>query len=171
MAPHEIFARMTPALASDLLGFLFDKEKKLYKAAIEALAKQRNLRPIFVERKPRNERFAWMHDALSRRNNDAVAANLLQIWLVEAHTPLLCDFLDGLGIEHDENGTVEELPPAPPKEKLTEVIDTLFGKHDPQIVAVYLNTFQALDDEGGWSTLAELLSSDPRLQLPEAKTA
>ncbi len=165
MSPHEIFARMSPDLASELLGFLFDKEKQLYKAAIEALAKQRSLRPVFVERKPRDERFEWMQQALSRVANSAVAANLLQIWLVEGHAPLLCDFLDGLGIEHDEHGTVEELPPAPEKEKLAAVIETLLSKYDRQVVAVYLNTFQALDDEGGWSTLGELLESDDRLKL------
>lgn len=165
MAPNDIFAQMTPNLASELLGFLFDKEKRLYKAAIEALAKQRNLRPVFVERKPRTERFEWIHQALARKANSAIAANLLQIWLVEGHSALLCDFLDGLGIAHDEHGTVEELPPAPEKAKLSEVINSLLEKYDREVVAVYLNTFQALDDDGGWSTLAEILAEDDRLKL------
>jgi len=154
-----------------LLGFLFEKEKALYKAAVEALAKQRNLRPIFVERKPRNERFAWLQNALSRRSGDAIAANLLQIWLVEGHAQLLCDFLDGLGIAHDENGTVEVLPNAPPKEQLAPVIDSLLAKHDPAVVAIYLNAFQALNDDGGWATLGELLESDSRLKLGEPAAA
>ena len=171
MAPHEIFARMSPEVASQLLGFLFEKEKALYKAAVEALAKQRNLRPIFVERKPRNERFAWLQNSLGRRSGDAIAANLLQIWLVEGHAKLLCDFLDGLGIAHDENGTVETLPEAPAKEKLAPVIDDLLTKHDPAVVAIYLNAFQALNDDGGWATLGELLESDSRLQLGESASA
>jgi len=171
MAPHEIFARMSPQMVTQLLGFLFEKEKALYKAAVEALAKQRNLRPVFVERKPREERFEWLRNSLARRSSDAIAANLLQIWLVEAHSALLCDFLDGLGIEHDENGTVEQLPPAPPKEKLVPVVDGLLAKHEPAVVVVYLNAFQALDDEGGWESLGELLESDPRLTLGAAAAA
>ena len=55
-------------------------------------------------------------------------------------------------------------PPAPGKEALTKAIDPLFEKHDPGVVVVYLNAFQALDQEG-WPTLAELLTEDPRLQL------
>ena len=165
MAPYEIFAKMPPETASGLLSFLFENEKKLYKAAVESLAKQRNLRPVFVERKPRAERFAWLQTALGRKASDGVAAHLLQIWLIGSQSKLLCDFLDGLGIEHDENGTVEELPPAPTVEKLQPVIDTLMANHDPSVVAVYLHTFQALDDQGGWSTLGELLEKDPRLQL------
>ncbi len=168
MAPHEIFAQMTPATASSIFSFLFENEKKLYKAAIESLAKQRNLRPIFVERKPREERFTWMQGALGRKASDGVGAHLLQIWLIGEQSKLLCAFLDGLGIEHDENGTVEELPSAPALEKLAGVVDSLLAENDPQVVAVYLHTFQALDDQGGWSTLGELLEKEPRLKLSAA---
>ncbi len=162
--PYEVFAALPPAVAEQLFSHLHEKEKPLYKATIDTLAKQRKLRPIFVERKPRAERHAWMKEVLGRKINESVAAHLLQIWLVGAHAKLLCDFLDSLGIAHDENGTIESLPTAPPKEKLTETIDTLFATHDPAVVVVYLHAFQALDDTG-WSTLAELLVEDPRLQL------
>ena len=162
--PHDIFAHLPPPVADQLFSYLIEREKPLYKATIDTLAKQRKLRPIFVERKPRAERHAWMRDVLGRKINESVAAHLLQIWLVGAHAKLLCDFLDGLGIKHDENGTIEALPPAPSKEDLTTSIDALFAKHEPAVVVVYLHAFQALD-ENGWPTLAELLVEDPRLQL------
>ena len=156
---------MTPAIASQIFGFLFEKEKPLYKATLDTLAKKRNLRPVFVERKPRVERFAWLKDSLSRATNEGVAAHLLQVWLVGTQTGMLCDFLDGLGIAHDENGTVEQLPGAPEKALLATAVETLLGKYDPAVVAVYLHTFQALHEEGGWPTLGELLDSDARLKL------
>jgi hypothetical protein len=162
--PYEIFAALPPSVSDQLFSFIFEREKPLYKATIDTLAKQRKLRPVFLERKPRPERHAWMKDALGRKVNEAVAAHLLQIWLVGAQAKLLCDFLDGLSIAHDENGTIEELPPAPAKADLIKAVDPLFEKHDPAVVAVYLNAFQALDDQG-WPSLAELLTEDPRLQL------
>lgn len=164
LRPHEIFAQMPATTAREMFGFVFENEKPLYRATIESLATQRKLRPVFVERKPRNERFAWMQDALSRKTSETVAAHLLQIWLVRAHSKLLCAFLDGLGIKHDENGTIEQLPPAPKKAELVKVIDSLLESHDRAVVAVYLHAFQALDDKG-WSTLDELLAEDPRLKL------
>ena len=148
LRPHEIFACMPAATAHELFSFVFEKEKPLYRATIESLATQRKLRPVFVERKPRNERFTWMQEALARKASETVAAHLLQIWLVGAHGKLLCEFLDGLGIKHDENGTIEELPAAPKKEALRKVIDTLLASHDQAIVAVYLHAFQALDEKG-----------------------
>jgi len=162
--PHEIFAHLSAPVAEQLFGFLFEKEKALYKATIDTLAKQRKLRAIFVERKPRAERHAWLREMLGKKINDGVAAHLLQIWLVGAHAPLLCDFLDGLGIPHDQNGTIEEMPPAPDQEKLKLTIDTMLTKHDPGVVVAYLHAFQALDDQG-WSTLEDLLAEDPRLKL------
>ena len=95
---HEIFAQMPPAVAEQLFTFLAEKETPLYESTIDALARQRNLRVIFVKRKPRGERHAWMREALGRKVNGTTGAHLLQIWLVAAHAPLLCDFLDGLGI-------------------------------------------------------------------------
>jgi len=168
--PYEIFAALPPSVSDQLFSHLLDKEKALYKATIDTLAKQRKLRPVFIERKPRPERHTWMKDVLGRKVNEAVAAHLLQIWLVGAQAKLLCDFLDGLGIAHDDNGTIEEMPPAPPKEKLQATIDQLVTVHDPAVVAVYLNAFQALDDKG-WPTLAELLEEDPRLRLSAPATA
>ena len=162
--PHEIFSRLPSPITEQLFGYLFENEKPLYKATIDTLSKQRKLRAIFVERKPRAERHEWMREILGKKVNDGVAAHMLQIWLVGAHAKLLCDFLDGLGIAHDENGTIEELPSAPEKAKLKSVIEDVMTKHDPGVVAVYLHAFQALDDKG-WESLEGLLGEDPRLKL------
>jgi hypothetical protein len=51
-----------------------------------------------------------MQETLGKKNSDGIAAHLLQIWLVGAHAPLLCDFLDGLGIKHDETGRWKHCP-------------------------------------------------------------
>jgi hypothetical protein len=119
---------------------------------------------VFVERKPRVERFAWIKDALGRKQNEPVAANLLQIWLVSRHPKMLCDFLDSLGIEHDDNGTVDHMPPQPEKPALEAAAAVLLEKYESAIVAVYLHAFQALD-ETGWPLLNEVIAADPRLQL------
>src|SRR3954468_20958265 len=148
LTPNEILAHMPAETAQQLFSYLFEKDKPLYKATIDSLAQQRKLRPVFVERKPRLERFAWMKEALGRKQNEGVAAHLLQIWLIGAHKQLLCDFLDALGIAHDDNGTIEELPPAPGKEAVVSAVETLLVKHDPTVVAIYLHAFQALDNNG-----------------------
>lgn len=169
LTPGDIFRRMTPALAADIFSHLHENEKPMYQAAVEAIAKQRKLRPVFIGRKPREERHTWLREALGRKASDAIAAQILQIWLVGRHPALLCEFLDGLGIKHDKNGMVDKLPEQPPKEALEKVIGELLKKHDPEIVAVYLHAFQALD-ESGWPALDGILQGDERLQPGKAAT-
>jgi hypothetical protein len=162
--PHQIFALLPLETAAGIFADLHEVQKPLYKATIDSLAKAHNLRPVFVERKSRPEQHLWLADKARRRQHDSIAAHLLQAWLVGSHKALLCDFLDGFGIAHDENGTVEVLPPAPPKEELLRVIQTLRARYDSQLLAIYLNTFQSLDSEG-WDTLAALIQEDPTLQI------
>jgi hypothetical protein len=166
MTPNEIFDSISRERAFAIFSFFQESEKPLYKATIESLAKQRKLRPVFLERKPRSERHEWMLEALGRRSNEALAAQLLQIWLVSQQTKLLCDFLDSLGITHDENGTVESIPADPGREALEKAIDLLLANHEAEVVAIYLNAFQALD-ENGWPALQSILDSDPRLQISQ----
>ena len=171
MRSHELFQRMSPETAASIFTFLHKEEKPVYKAAIQGLANQRNLRGVFIERKPPNERFPWMKNALSRPLSDTLATHLLQAWLLGANKPMLCDFLDALGIAHEEDGTVEELPAAPPKEKIAAAVEQLLGKYSPQTVAIYLHAFRDMDSTVQWSALNEILSEDARLQFANEQSA
>jgi hypothetical protein len=161
---HEIFTLMPETKALEILACLHESEQPLYRATIATLAQQRNVRPVFIERKPKKEQFAWLLSLLTRKANLQLAIQVLQIWLIRQRQPMLCDFLDGFGIPHDENGTVESLPAAPAKPEVVRVVESLLAKYDPTEVAIYLHTFQTLDD-AGWSSLGEVLGEDPRLQL------
>ena len=171
MRSHELFKRMSPARAAEIFLFLQKDQKPVYKAAIQGLANQRNLRGVFIERKPPNERHPWMQAALSRPLSDTLATHLIQAWLLGAHKPMLCDFLDALEIEHDEDGTVEVLPAAPPKEKIAAAVELLLGKYPPESVAIYLHAFRDMDSSIQWPSLNEILSEDPRLQIGTAASS
>jgi hypothetical protein len=164
LQPYEIFSRMPRETASGIFQFLHEHQKPFYKASLESLAQARKLRPVFVERKPRPEQYAWFTEQVGRKTNDAIAAHLLQVWLVGAHKNMLCDFLDGFGIAHDENGTIDTIPTPPLKADIERVVTELLGKYDRTVLSVYLHAFQALDPVG-WPPLAEVLQENPALQL------
>ena len=94
-----------------------------------------------------------------------MASHLLQAWLLGAHKPMLNDFLDSLGIAHEEDGTVEELPAAPPKEKVAEAVEQLLTKFPAETVAIYLHAFREMDSAAQWPALDEILSEKPPLQF------
>ena len=78
---------------------------------------------------------------------------------------MLCDFLDSLGIKHDEDGTVEQLPESPGPDDLRKAIDQLLMKYSPENVAVYLHAFHDMDSSVTWQPLGEVLGEDERLKL------
>jgi hypothetical protein len=164
MKCYEIFSKLSPELTNEIFSYLLESEKAVYKAIVQNVASRRKLRPVFIERKPRNERHAWLHQALSMKGADDITTQLFQIWLLGAHREMICEFLDSLGIAHDGKGVVESMPSEPPREELNDIISKLLNTHTPEVVAVYLHAFQAMDDTG-WSALNDLVANDPRLAL------
>jgi hypothetical protein len=165
MKSHEIFQQMSPVLAVEILCYLQKERTPVFKSVVSGLAGQRNLRAVFVERKPPSERYAWIKAALSRKAGDTLAAHSLQAWLLGAQKPMLCAFLDSLGIAHDEDGTVENLPDSPSKEKLRSSTGQLLDSYPAEAVAVYLHAFHDMDSTVSWPPLGEVLAEDERLKL------
>ncbi len=165
MRSHELFQKMSPASAAEVFTFLHKEDKNVYKAAIQGLANQRNLRGVFIERKPPNERHPWMQAALARPRSDALASHLLQAWLLGAQKEMLNEFLDALGIAHEQDGTVEELGECPPKETIKTASEKLLAKYPPEHVAIYLHAFRDMDSSVQWPALNEVLTETPALQF------
>jgi hypothetical protein len=165
MKCYEVFGKLSPELTNEIFSYLLEFEKPVYKAMVQNIASRRKLRPVFIERKPRQERHLWLHQALSLKSADDLTMQLLQIWLLGAQREMICEFLDSLGIEHDGKGVVDNLPAAPSRDRLNDTISKLLEKRSPEAVALYLHAFQAMD-ETGWSILDEALATDPRISLP-----
>src|ERR1039457_4908260 len=101
LTSHELLGFMSPALANDILSFIFESDKPAYKATLAAVAEAKHVRPIFLERQPRTERHTTMLSALTKPNLDAAAAAFIRAWLVKKHAAMLVDFLNALGIPHE----------------------------------------------------------------------
>jgi hypothetical protein len=154
---------MSPALALEILTYVSETDKQLYRATLNAVAEARKVRPVFMERQPRTQRHATMLATLSRPALDLFTANLIRAWLLKKHNAMLVDFLNALGIPHKE-GVVEDLPAAMEDAKLREAVEALLAKYPPETVAVYLHAFNDMN-EVNWPNLKTMLESDKRLQL------
>ena len=158
---------MTPELGREVLEFTHGSEKTLYRTAADAVAQALKLRPIFLDRQPKVERFAFIARGLGRPGLSAIADNVLRHWLLKKNEPLLTHFLDSLGIAH-EKGAVETLPPSIEEAKLHVALESLLAKYPHETVAVYLHAFNQMN-ESKWTNLDEHVQTDPRLQLPVAR--
>lgn len=164
MKAFEIFQQITPDFADSILRFFRESEREIYKTTLSSLAIQKKLRPVFVQKKPAREQIAWLVKMLKLRTSDAVGEHLLQVWLLKSQSPMLIKFLDDMGIEHDGEGAVEDLPKTIDAGKLKAAVDGLLAEHPPEKVTLYLHVFQQQESEG-WPELESLLAEDERLTL------
>jgi hypothetical protein len=163
LSSHELLGFMSQNLALEILTYANETDKPLYRSTMAAVAEARKVRPVFLERQPKPLRHATMVASLSRPALEMVTANLLRTWLLKKYNPMLCDFLDALGIAHKE-GVVEDLPATMEDEKLKQAIEVLLGKYPQEVVAVYLNAFNDMN-EVEWPNLKGMLATEARLQL------
>ena len=136
MKAYYIFQQADEQTISDILDWMRNQERAIYRAAVRELGALKKLRPEFIQRKP----------------------------LLRKHQDMLITFLNTLGIPHDGNGIVNELPETLDKEKLSKAVDELFEKYSPGVASVYLQMFQ-LQTEDGWDELADVLANDPRVTI------
>jgi hypothetical protein len=163
LASHELIGFVSPGLANDILSFAYESDKPTYKTTLAAVAQARHLRPVFLERQPRAQREATMLATLTRPALEQMAGALIRAWLVKKHKAMLVDFLNALGLQH-QDGVVDDLPATMDDAKLKAAVDTLLAKYPPEVVAVYLNAFNDMN-EANWTNLKTMLEEDARLQL------
>ena len=163
LTSHELIGFVSPALANEFLGCAYESDKPTYKAVLAAVAQARHLRPVFLERQPREQRHVTMLATLARPALDVTAGVLIRSWLVKKHKAMLVDFLDALGIAH-KDGVVDDLPETMEDAKLKSAVEVLLGKYPAEVVAVYLNAFNDMNG-ANWANLKTMLEGDARLQL------
>lgn len=161
---HTIWPALPPQLANDILIAVQKGNKKLYRTALEVMAPRMGVRvPILIEM-PKAQRHATWVQILGRPEMEVLSFNLLSAWLIETQTPMLCAWLDSLGIKHGANGCADNFPPEPDAALIKKGVNTLLEKFDSRIVAVYLRAFNQID-ETKWAALDEIINTEPRLEL------
>lgn len=165
MKAYELFTAVDPAQVTSMLDWFRANDRNVYKSAVATLAQARKLRPVFIQKKPLVEQYAWIHKTLQSKACDTIGEHILQAYLMAGQQPLLAAFCDAMSIPHDGKGSVVgDLPKQIDADRLNAAIDTLVASFDPKIVAIYLHCFN-MQQIDGWPTLTSKLADDARLAL------
>ena len=161
---HLLFQRISEDLVSAIVHYLRNEEREVYKSTLATLATERRLRPVFIQKRPLEAQLSWMKESLKLKGSESIADQVLQVWLLKSKKDMVVGFLDSVGIEHDGDGSVEELPEEIDKEKLHAGVEAMLEHHSGDEVKLYLHMFQG-QRPGGWEQLGKLLEEDERLKL------
>jgi hypothetical protein len=164
MKPHQLIQAIGTDLSKQIVTYVQTEHRAAYRLVLDTLAQQRKLRPVFLQKKSREEQAVWIAEQLTMRGNDGVAEQLVQLWLLKGQSDMLITFLDALGIKHDGKGEVEDLPDEIDEKKAKTGITELLKKYPPKQVGLYLHMFRAQKPDG-WAGLAKAVESVPEIKL------
>ena len=103
------------------------------------VAKALKFRPQMIRKLPMPKRAKTAHTILIRGGNAELCYELFGSYLMQCAKPIVIDFLDGTGVEHEE-GMVQNIDEAKPAaDKVSSTVADLDSKYDSDDVTLYLS--------------------------------
>ena len=143
MRSYQIFASMEPERAVSLLETLNEAAPAMVQQAVAAAAIAMKARPVYLRKQPFAKRAQAVRRALARVSADPVAAEVLAVYFLKARNELLCEWLDALGLEHEEGVLTADAPAEPPAKELEKKIDAFLAAADDPDRPLLLAAFAA----------------------------
>ena len=116
MRSYQVFAGMSRDHAVAMMRALSKASPAMFRQAVDAAALAIKARPVYMRRQPFEKRVEAVRRAMSRVAANPVADELLAVYFLECRKELLVEWLDLVGLAH-EDGTLEDDEPAQPQEK------------------------------------------------------
>jgi hypothetical protein len=127
MRAYQVFTRMTDAEASRFLAVLAEKSPALHVQALGAAAAAMRARPQYLLKQPHEKRAEAVRRALARVASSDVAEELLAVYFLDGRKELLIEWLDVIGLEHEEGALKADTPPCPAEAALSKAVETYRG--------------------------------------------
>ncbi|MCH2171544.1 hypothetical protein MK489_12240 [Myxococcota bacterium] len=143
MRSYQVFANMSPECAERMLRALSDKSPMIFAQALATASAAMKARPVYLKRQPFPKRAAAVRRALSRVAANPIADEVLAIYFLECQPDLLTEWLDRVGLEHEEGSLKAETPEAPEEAALKSAIGEYLSADDNPDRPVLLQAFAA----------------------------
>jgi hypothetical protein len=143
MRCFEVFAAMPQEQARQVLREIREKAPAGFQQALMLACGVMRSRPVYLRGLPFEKQADAVRRALARVASNNVAEEMLAIYFLECRRPLLVEWLDAVGLEH-ENGVLKDEQPAQPDEaKLGEAAGRFLSGEEPEIRRLLLRAFSA----------------------------
>lgn len=157
MRAYQVFAWIDPDQMAALLGEVSEKAPGAYARALATAAAAMRARPNYLLKQPPEKRAQAVRRALSRVVASEMAEELLASYFLDCRKELLTEWLDALGLEHEDGLLKQDEPPCPPEEKLQDAVSTFRQGASAPDRELLLRAFAA-QSAVDWPTLEALLA-------------
>jgi hypothetical protein len=159
MKPNQIFHAMTQERAEQIMGKIAEASPEAFKQVVASAAITLKYRPQYLFKQPLPKRVASVRRALSRVQSTPLAEQMLAIYFLECRLGLLTEWLDLLGLAHEEGILQDDVLESPDANALEKHVTTFRAGSDREDRELLLQTFsaQAAID---WPALDALVEAD-----------
>ncbi len=158
MRAYQIFAALDPEHSEAVLREVAKTAPSMFTQGVYAAAAAFRSRPQFVAKQPFGKRASMVRRALARVAANPVAEEMLSTYFLECRKEMLTDWLDAIGLEHEEGFLKENAPGEPDAEKLTRTVEQFRSQDESPDRLLLLQAFAA-QSAIEWPKLDELIST------------
>lgn len=148
---------MTAAQSEAICAALADEAPGVYTQALAAAGAAMKARPAYLKKQTPERRAQAIRRALARVVAADLAEQVLAAYYLECRKELLLDWLDTLGLEHDDGSLSESAPAEPEAAALRKAVEAFRGGDDPADRELLLRAFAA-QSAIDWPGLEALLA-------------
>ena len=156
MRAFQIFAAMPPDRATEVLRGIAERSPAMFAQALLAASAALKARPVYLNRQPFERRANAVRRTVARVASNALAEELLAVYFLECRKPLLVEWLDTLGVEHEDGMLADAAPAPPPTEQLRAALKSFRTAQDEDDRELLLRAFAA-QSAIDWPELDDLL--------------
>ncbi len=156
MRPNQIFAAMSPEKCGQIMEKISEQSPEAVKQTVAAAAIALKFRPQFLLKQPLAMRVSSVRRALSRTSSNALAEELLAVYFLKCRLDLLGEWLDLLGLEHEEGILKADVVTSPAEAELKEKVAKFRAASNDEDRELLLQAFAA-QTAIQWPVLDELI--------------
>jgi len=143
MRPYQVFASLPPERAREVLRTISETAPAIFLQAVAVASAAMHARPVFLQRQPFEKRADAVRRCLSRVSSDPLAEEMLAVYFLQCRKELLVEWLDTLGLKHEDGALADDAPAAPDPGRLAEAVNAFRKPEQAEDRELLLRAFAA----------------------------
>lgn len=143
MRSFQVFAAMSQEEALAFFTRIKKSAPTLFVQSVHAASAALKSRPAFLLKQPFDKQVSAVRRALSRVAANPLADETLAMYFLEVRKDLLTEWLDAVGLEHEDGSLLEDAPGEPEAESLEAAVDKFRAADDDPDRELLLRAFAA----------------------------
>jgi hypothetical protein len=134
---------MSPEKCEAVFAKIAEESPETFQQTVVAAAAALKFRPKYLLKQPMPKRVASVRRALSRLPSSALAEEVLAVYFLKCRTELLKDWLDSIGLAHEDGVLTDDEIVCPDPDELEKKVSEFRAASDDDDRELLLQTFSA----------------------------